>query len=69
MTTYTIPSVPAAPRVGFGRIVNFARALRMRLRTDHALNSLDDHLMRDIGLPPRENDAHVNLLRLGRGPW
>ncbi len=69
MNTYAIPSVPAAPRTGFGRIVKAAKAYRARLRTEQALNVLDDHLMRDIGLPPREIDAHINLLRRARGFW
>lgn len=69
MNTHAIPTVPAAPRAGFGRIMKAANAYRMRFRTNRALSHLDDHLLRDIGLPPRENDAHVSLLRLARGPW
>ncbi len=69
MTTYATPFVAVAPRTGLGRIVNAVKAYRMRIRTDHELNSLDAHLMRDIGLTPRERDAHLNLLFLTRGSW
>lgn len=69
MITHANTFVPAAPRTGFGRFVKAAKAYRAQLRTEQALNVLDDHLMRDIGLPPRESDAQYNLLRLARGPW
>ena len=69
MTTYAIPAVPAAPRTGFGRIAKFASAYLMRRRTEQALNRLDDHLMRDVGLTPRQKDANANLLRNAQGAW
>ncbi len=69
MTTYAIPSVPAAPRTGFDRIIKTTKAYLMHRRTERALNSLDDHLMRDIGLTPRRTDATANLMRNTRGAW
>ena len=69
MTTSANAFVPAAPRVGFGPITKALKAYLLRQQPKRALNNLDDHLMRDIGLPPREKDTHYNLLRVARGPW
>lgn len=70
MTAFAIPSpVPAAPRVGFGRLAQFARDAYDRHRTRLALRHLDDHLMRDIGLAPREKDPVLKLLKAQQAQW
>ncbi|MCG6882778.1 MAG: DUF1127 domain-containing protein [Silicimonas sp.] len=69
MTTFAIPSVPAAPRVGFGRIIEAARTFNDQRRTRRALSRLDAHLMRDIGLTPPVEDPVDAILRKASVQW
>jgi len=69
MTTFAIPSVPATPRVGFGRIVMAVRNYHDKRRTRLALRHLDAHLMRDIGLTPRPRDPLDAILKSTRIQW
>ena len=63
MTTFALPSVSALPRVGFGRFAKAAMAARKERRTARALNHLDAHLLRDIGLTPPDPDPQMVLFR------
>ena len=69
MTTFALPYVPAAPRVGFGRIVMAARNYYDKRRTRLALRHLDEHLMRDIGLTPPAKDPVDAVLRRVSVQW
>lgn len=63
MTTFALPSVPALPRVGFGRLAKAAKAARNERMAARSLNHLDAHLLRDIGLTPPVTDTHMVLFR------
>ena len=69
MTTFAIPSVPAAPRAGFGRIAEAAQSFFDRQRTRRALSRLDAHLMRDIGVTPPPEDPVDAVMRKVRVQW
>ena len=70
MTAFTLTSpLPAAPRVGFGRLVRIARGWTDRRATRHALRHLDGNLMRDVGLIPPAADPGIELLRKARVSW
>ncbi|MBF9033218.1 DUF1127 domain-containing protein [Rhodobacterales bacterium HKCCE2091] len=67
----SIPSVPAASRVGFGRLVAAWRAYvewRGYRRTVRALRPLDAHIMRDIGLEPISAPPRIDIAVRGN-PW
>lgn len=69
MTTLALPSVPAAPRAGFGWIAEILRTLHDRRRTRIALARLDDHILRDIGLTPPPPNPRIDLLKTARAAW
>jgi len=70
MTAFAITStLPSAPRVGFGRLAQFARDWNGRRVTRREITRLDAHLLRDIGLIPRPADPGVELLRKAQVSW
>lgn len=69
MTTISIPLVPAAPRVGFGRFFSAMRTRYDIRRTERALAHLDDHLLRDVGLTPTYEEPKIALLRTTVAAW
>ena len=69
MTILEITHAQAAPRIGFGRILNTIKAYRDQRRTELALRHLDAHLRRDVGLPPREQDPVTDLMRKASVQW
>ena len=73
MTSIALPSVPAAPRVGVGRLARIYHDWNLRRRTRTELARLDAHLLRDIGIDrsdiPRFVDPGVELLRSAQVTW
>lgn len=69
MTSFALPSVPAAPRVGVGRLARIYHDWNLRRRTRTELARLDAHLLRDIGLTPLPSDPGVELLRSAQVTW
>lgn len=69
MKTFAIPSVPAAPRAGFDRIVNAVIDFFDHKRSEHEISKLSPHMMRDIGLTPPPEDPLDEIMRKVRTQW
>lgn len=62
-------AAPAAPWAGFVPLMRIAKKWNDRRITRRELSRLDDHILRDIGMLPRERDPGAELLSKARASW